>query len=87
MRASSFTAVPAGASPSQRSRPQLASEAASLTVEVKLPRADGVCSSASTRAGFAVTSATPAPAVRTMPVTCSAGSVARSSQRPSSVTR
>ena len=86
-RVSSFTVVPAGVSPSQLSRPQLASDSASLTLDTKLPWAAGAPSSDSTRAGFAVTSATLPFAVRTMPVTCSAGSVATSSQRSFAVTR
>ena len=78
-RVSSFTAVPSGAWPSHDSRPQLASDSASFTRDTKLPRAAGFPSSASTRAGLAVTSAAPSPAAATTPVTCSPGSVATSS--------
>ena len=73
--------------PSQETCPQLETVSVSFTFERNVPSAASVASREKTRAGFAVTRATPPEEVRASAVTCSAGSVATSAHRPSSPTR
>ncbi len=81
------TSVPGGAAPSHERRPQVETVSVSFTFDRKVPSAASVASRAKRRAGFDVTTAAPSPGVRARPVTCSAGRVATSVQRPSSPTR